>query len=113
MAADAMPEQIEVCQRFGSRVCPPDSQLRLAIALQTLHLEPLTAVRHRPEGNTCGWYIWGGEYSSDPDFYQPLCVAHILEYCPQIVPYLSLEPGWGVMLAPGHEDVWFDSDRLE
>lgn len=101
-------EQRTVCGRFGSEVVPCDPQLKLGIALGTLHLLPLNALRHRQENGTCGWYIYGGEYSSDPDFYKALHVAHIDEYCPAIVPYLALAPGWGVVLAPEYEDVWFD-----
>lgn len=56
--------------------------------------------------------IYGGEHSSADDFYQALHVAHISQYCPEIVPYLALPPGWRVLLAPGHEDVWFDDAQL-
>ncbi|MGC0237608.1 immunity protein Imm33 domain-containing protein [Arthrobacter sp. SD76] len=27
---------------------------------------------------------------------------------PQKVPYVALPAGWRFVLAPGHEDVWFD-----
>jgi hypothetical protein len=73
---------------------------------------PLHAVRISPENGTCGWYIYGGEYSTDPDFYQSLHVAHLNEYFPSIVPYLALPPGWRVLLAPDYEDVWFDGVLL-
>ncbi len=29
-----------------------------------------------------------------------------------IVPYLGLAPGWGVVLAPNYEDVWYDEKLL-
>ena len=39
------------------------------VALDSLDKVPLNALRHSPEGNTCGWYIWGGEELSEaPDF---------------------------------------------
>ena len=106
-------EQKAMCARFQSEVVPADSELKLGIALATLHLLPLNAVRHKQENGTCGWYIYGGEYSANPDFYQPLHVAHIAEYCPQIISYLALAPGWGVILAPKYEDVWFDERILQ
>ncbi|MGB4812803.1 MAG: hypothetical protein WBP13_10060 [Methylophilaceae bacterium] len=87
--------------------------MKLGIALATLHLLPLYASRYMQENGTCGWYIYGGEYSSDPDFYQPLHVAHLSQYCPQIIPYLALAPGWRVILAPDFEDVWFDERCLD
>lgn len=110
MAATA--EQTALCARFNSEVVPAEPNLKLGIALSTLDLLPLNASRHRQENGTCGWYIYGGEYSSTPDFYQPLHVAHLSEYCPQFLPYLALSPGWRVLLAPGYEDVWFDERCL-
>ncbi len=40
-------------------------------------------------------------------------VAHLPEYAPTLVPYLALAPGWGVILAPGYEDVWYDPKFLD
>lgn len=86
---------------------------KVGIALGTLHLEPLNALRHPPENGTSGWYIWGGEeLSADPDFFQPLHAAHLPEFVPQLVPFLALAPGWRVMLAPGQLEVWHDPELL-
>lgn len=71
---------------------------------------PLNGIRHLPVGETTGWYIWAGEeLSQDEDFFVPLHVEHLSAWCPQVVPYLALPPGWRFLLAPGYEDVWFDS----
>lgn len=91
---------------------PVDLNLKLGIAINTLKSEPLNAVRLKQENGTCGWYIYGGTYSDDPNFYQPLHVSHLQNYCPQIIPYLALAPGWRVLLVPGYEDVWFDEQCL-
>lgn len=112
MSGTATAEQISICQRFGSDVVIVGIDSKVGIALSTLDRLPLTAIRHRPENGTCGWYIWGGDYSSDPNFFQALHVVHIPKYCPAIISYLALAPGWGVILAPGHEDVWFDEGLL-
>jgi hypothetical protein len=109
----ASPEQIAVCARFATPVMPAEPNLKVGIALGTLNLLPLNALRHRQENGTCGWYIYGGEYSTADDFYQPLHVAHLAQHCPKIVPYLALPPGWRVLLVPGHEDVWFDQRLLD
>lgn len=109
----ATPEQIAVCARFGAKPTPAEPHLKLGIALKTINQLPLCALRHRQENGTCGWYIYGGEYSTADDFFQPLHVAHISQYCPEIVPYLSLPPGWCVLLAPGYEDAWFDEGLLD
>jgi hypothetical protein len=66
-------------------------------------------------GDTTGWFIWGGE--AEPaeqadDFFQPLHVEHLYEWCPEILPYLALPPGWGVIVDAGYEDAWYDPSYL-
>lgn len=105
--------QKETCLRIGSTFVVSEQDFKVGIALDSLINEPLNALRHNPEGDTCGWYIWGSEYlSQDPDFFKPLHVSHIKEYCPEIEKYLGLAPGWRVLLAGEYEDVWFDNDLL-
>jgi len=106
-------DQENICQRFGAEYMPPKASQKVGISLGSLENLPLHAVRLSPENGTSGWYIYGGEYSTDADFYQPLHVAHLVERCPQIVPYLALPPGWRVLLAPDYEDVWFDGELLK
>lgn len=108
------PQQaIEVCSRFGVEPAFPLSSEKVGVALETLHLQPLNALRHKPVGGTCGWYIWGGELSSSPDFFSPLHFAHLSERLPNLGAYLGLPPGWRILLAPGYEDVWFDEALLQ
>jgi hypothetical protein len=40
-------------------------------------------LRHRPEGDTCGWYIWRGELTDDPEFFNASHVAHLRDNVPQ------------------------------
>ncbi len=103
-----------LASRFGTTAIPLDSGAKVGIARNVLEgLQPLNALRHAPEGDTSGWYIWAGEELSDaPDFFVPLHISHLADWCPQILPYLGLPPGWRVLLAPGYEDVWFDGDLL-
>ena len=110
MATD---EQLRVCVRFGVEPQVPNPGSHLGIALQTRGRLPLNAVRHAPEGGTCGWYIWWGEGSVEDDFFQAVCVEHIADRCPEAVPYLALPPGWAFQLAPGHEDVWERPEAIE
>ena len=112
----ASPKQKEqsVCAQFGSAFVPPDPDSKVGVALATLRQYPLNALRHPSERNTCGWYIWGGEVlSQDADFFQPLHVHHLVEYCPAILPYLALAPGWRVLLARGQIEVWYDPGLLK
>ena len=103
--------QRATAQRFGATPLPVDPRLKVGIAANVrIGLQPVNALRHRPEGDTSGWYIWAGEvFSDDPDFFMPLHITHLSGWCPEIVPYLALPPGWRVLIAPGHEDVWFDA----
>jgi hypothetical protein len=104
--------QEELCSRFGVAGQPPHAGERLGIALSTIGQLPINGLRIRLDG-ICGWYIWaGGDASSDPDFYQPLCVGHIPDYLPSVAPYLSLPPGFRFQIADGYEDVWFDPTLL-
>jgi hypothetical protein len=67
-----------------------------------------------PEGDTTGWYIWGGEeWSEDPEFFVLLYVEHLDSWCPEVIPYLQLPPGWRFLLAPGYEDAWKDDQLLK
>jgi len=104
--------QQDSCSLYGSEFVPPDSDEKLGIALASLGTAPLNALRHTPESGTCGWYVWGGEYSADPDFFQPLHVHHLVQHAPQLIPFLALAPGWRVLLAPGRTDVWQDASLL-
>jgi len=100
--------QSEVCEQLGSLFLPPAEDDLVGIALSTLSQLPLNALRHPQGHGTCGWYIWGGAYSDDPEFFQPLHLHHVVEHVPQLVPYLALAVGWRVLLAPDQQDVWYD-----
>ncbi|WP_456236945.1 immunity protein Imm33 domain-containing protein [Cellvibrio polysaccharolyticus] len=104
--------QVEVCKQFGSLFSPPDENQRLGIALHTLSLLPLNALRHQADNGTCGWYVWGGELSEEPEFFQPLHVHHLVAHVPMLVPFLALSPGWRVLLAPEQTEVWYDPALL-
>jgi hypothetical protein len=36
----------------------------------------------------------------------------VAEWCPAVLPYLELPPGWRFLIALGHEDVWEDPSLL-
>jgi len=105
--------QIEICAKFNSDFLPSNSNEKVGIALNTIKLLPLNALRVKPENGACGWYIWGGDnLSSDVGFFQPLHVSHLEKYTPELIPYLSLSVGWRVLLAANYEDVWYDDSLL-
>ncbi len=104
-----MKEQREICMKFGAEYFESGKGTKVGIALHTLQTAPLNALRHPPEGDTCGWYIWGGgEIPNEPEYFAPLHAEHISEYCPAIEKYLGLPPGWRILIAEEYEDVWYD-----
>ena len=107
------PSQAAVCERFGADCHPSQPDLKLGVALATLGQRPINGLRHSPEGDSTGWYVWGGdEPSSADDFFLPVHIHHLNEILPSIIPYLGLPAGWRFQVAPGHEDVWFDATLL-
>jgi hypothetical protein len=113
-AKDLKRAQEEVCKKY--RLPWTESPLRLKVGIADnvkTGLMPINGLRHPPEGDTTGWYIWSGEEpSSDPNFFKPLHVEHLAKWCPGVLPYLGLPPGSRFLIAPNHEDVWQDKSLL-
>ena len=106
-------EQRVVCARYGAQPMDSPNDHRVGLAVESSG-EPINGLRHPPEGAATGWYFWRGENLSEADdFFAPLHVWHLDDQLPEVVPYLALPPGWRFLLAPGHEDVWFDQALLD
>ena len=77
---------------------------------------PIYGLRHPPEGDTTGWYIWAGDPDipdHDDDFFAPLHVEHLTDVCPTVLKYLGLPPGWRFYVdGDGNDDVWEDPSLL-
>jgi len=104
-------DQQETYKRFSVTPIAAPQDMKVGISRNIRDgMHPINGLRHAPAGDTTGWYIWAGEeLSDDPDFFVPVHVSHISDWCPNVLSYLALPPGWRFLLAPGHEDVWFDS----
>lgn len=74
---------------------------------------PVHRLRHPPEADTTGWYLWTGELQDDPSFFRPWHVAHALNRCPELAPLLDLPPGSRFVFAPDYTDVWQDDSLLD
>ncbi len=107
-------EQEAVCIRYGAVPMAASADRKVGIALNVRDASyPVNGMRHPPEGDTTGWYIWAGEdLSDDPNFFVPLHVEHLSEWRPEILKFLALPPGWRFLVAEKHEDVWYDADLL-
>jgi hypothetical protein len=111
---DIKNEQIAICRKYDVVFCESPDFLKVGISRNIKEgARPINGLRHPVEGNTTGWYIWGGEeFSEDPDFFVPLHVEHLQEWCPLIVKYLGLPPGWRFLVTENYEDVWEDKNLL-
>ena len=107
-------EQIEICKKFGASFLESPNFLKVGISRNVRDgVLPINGLRHPPEGDTTGWYIWAGEeFSYKSDFFIPLHVEHLKDWCPEIIKYLGLAPGWRFLIAPSYEDVWQDNSLL-
>lgn len=108
-------KQKTICTRVGAKYCESPANLKVGIAENVkTGLQPINGLRVAPEGDTTGWYIWAGEeFSEDPEFFVPLHVSHLDEWCPRILKYLGLPPGWRFLVADKYEDIWQDDSLLE
>lgn len=106
--------QRDICRKYGVDFCPSSPSSKVGVSLNVRdQLIPINGLRHPPEGDTTGWYIWSGEELSEADdFFAPLHVAHLDVWCPQIMKFLALPPGWRFLVAGDYEDVWFDESIL-
>lgn len=108
-------QQKAVCERHGATWSRVDPDLKVGIARNVkTGLQPINGLRHPPEGDTTGWYIWAGEeLSDDPDFFVPLHVSHLQDWCPEVLKFLGLPPGYRFLIAGDYEDVWEDESLFE
>jgi len=114
LVGEAQLAQAALCGRFGLEPTPPAVRSKLGVAENLRDGGwPINGLRHRPEGDTNGWYLWAGEHlSGDPNFFRSLHIEHLGAWRAEAVPYLALPPGWRFLVAPAYEDVWEDHSLL-
>lgn len=107
-------QQQSICNKYGADFLSAHDDLKVGISLNVRSgTLPINGLRHLPVGDTSGWYIWAGEELSDADnFFKPLHISHIDEWCPQVKKYLGLAPGWRFLIAGNYVDVWYDESLL-
>jgi hypothetical protein len=106
--------QKEICRKYGAPYVRSPPGLKIGITRSVWRgAEPINGLRHAPEGDTTGWYIWAGtEWSNDPDFFEPVHVNHLIDSEFDFVRFLGLGPGWRFLAQGDYEDVWFDQNLL-
>jgi len=113
---DVIQEQQALCTKYGAQWTASPTHLKVGIArnVRTGGLQPLNGMRHSPQGDTTGWFIWAGEkLSTAKDFFEPLHVVHLAERSPEALRFLGLAPGWRFLFAGDHVDVWEDRKLLD
>ncbi len=101
------------CRQSAAVYVPSPGDSKLGFALSTSERVPINGLRHPPQGDTNGWYLWCGEsFSEDADFFQPLHTRHVYDEYPSITKLLGLPPGYRFLLAGEYLDVWYDSSLL-
>lgn len=108
-------DQEKICNKYGTYFLGCDLNLKVGISLNVKEgARPINGLRVEAEGDTNGWYIWGGEeWSDDPDFFVPLHAEHLKDWEPMILKYLGLPPGWRLLITENYEDVWQDENLLK
>ena len=111
---DVAERQREICRVWSAEFSPPRPGSRVGIAIQTLGRVPLNGLRVPEQGAVCGWYLWAGDSPTDAeDFYKPLCVEHLPDFCPLAVAFLGLPPGWRFLTDGEYIDVWYDAELVQ
>jgi len=102
------------CERYGASFVDTPGDSIVGVAENVVAGSyPLNGLRHIV-GETSGWFIWAGEHlSAEPDFFKPTHARHLVDRRPEVLPMLGLAEGWRFLIAPGHEDVWFDLSLLD
>jgi hypothetical protein len=110
---DVQESQLALCGRIGCVPSHVNGEAMLGASGAVFGSSwPVQGIRHLPSEGTSGWYVWAGAYSDAPDFFEPRHARHLLEARPEVAGYLGLPPGWGFIIAPNYEDVWYDEKLL-
>jgi hypothetical protein len=84
---DIVNQQKDLCKRLGLEWIESSPHLKVGIAKNVRERAmPINGLRHPVGEDTTGWYIWaGGEIpQDDPDFFAPIYVEHLTEWCPEV-----------------------------
>ncbi|MFA9215096.1 MAG: hypothetical protein ACEQSR_14860 [Candidatus Methylacidiphilales bacterium] len=108
--------QLEICEKYSVSFFSSPEEFVVGVSLNVKSgLFPINGLRHPPEGNSTGWYIWAGEeFSTAEDFFVPLYVSHLINWCPDVIKFLGLPPGFRFLIGENnYEDVWEDESLLD
>ncbi|PZR09701.1 MAG: hypothetical protein DI539_21725 [Flavobacterium psychrophilum] len=110
-------KQIEVCRLYNAPYIASPFDKIAGIARRSFDDKtnmPINGLRLPVENEqSANWYIWAGEYSEADDFFEPVHLYHLIDFCPNALKFLGLAPGWRFLFDDkGYEDVWHDEQLL-
>lgn len=87
--------QLEICEKYSVSFFASPEEFVVGVSLNVRSgLLPINGLRHPPEGNSTGWYIWAGEeFSVSDDFFLPLHDSHLIDWFSDVIEFLGLPPG--------------------
>lgn len=107
-------KQRSFCEEQNQPYVAADPELKVGFALETRGRLPLHGLRHPPQGDTTGWYLWGGEeFPSGDDSFSPVHTMHLIQLQPNIIKFMGLPPGYRFLVAGDYVDVWYDAALLD
>ncbi|HEX6729687.1 MAG TPA: hypothetical protein VF074_06740 [Pyrinomonadaceae bacterium] len=106
-------EQRDYCASQNVQYLPAYKDSNASLALATQGRIPINGLRHPPEGEHNGWFLWSGEeLSTDPMFFSNVHTHHLMELRPEVLKFPGLPPGHRFLLDGHYLDVWFDPSLL-
>lgn len=101
------------CKELDQQYVAARPDLKVGFALETRGRIPINGLRHPPEGDTTGWYLWcGEEFPSGDDSFSPVHTNHLIQLQPEVLKFLGLPPGYRFLVAGNYVDVWYDAALL-
>jgi hypothetical protein len=106
-------QQRRLCKELNHPYLAAHPDSKVGFALETRGHLPINGLRHPPQGNTTGWYLWcGEEFPSDDHSFSPVHTRHLLQLQPEVLKFLGLPPGYRFLTAGDYVDVWYDATLL-
>ncbi len=100
-------DQYEVCRRFRTHCMPPRSDQLVVISAGVVEGDAVEGVRYPSPEHMSGWWITTDRYDGDSKSLTLHHLHHLVEWRPDIAPYLALPFGFRFVLGEA-EHVWFD-----
>jgi len=102
-------KQIERCRTHHVSFVPARPHSNVYFALETIGQSPINGLRHPPQRDSSGWYIWcGEEFPTSPQCFIALQTIHLADCCPEAVEFLGLPPGYRFRATGERIEVWLD-----